>query len=140
MTSNNNNFKRQTVFKEENEEEKKEVDSEINKTSSGLEQHIAGLLCYLFWFVTGTIFLLIEKENHFVRFHAMQSIIISIAIFVVSLVLTFIPFINLIIGLLLAPVTFILWIVMMYKAYSGERFKLPIVGDFAEQQLNKTAK
>src|SRR5699024_6366167 len=102
------------------------------KTSSGLEQNIAALLCYLCWFITGIVFLVIEKENRFVRFHAMQSILTSIAIFIIGLLLTVVPFISWIIILLITPLIFVLWVVMMYKAYKGEWFKLPMIGDLSE--------
>jgi len=138
MTSDNQS-KKQTVFKEENGEEKNQLNTEETKTSTGLEPNIAGVLCYLFSFVTGIIFLLIEKENRFVRFHAMQSIVTSVVIFLVVFIINFIPVIGLIISLLISPLTFVLWIFMMYKAYKGEWFKLPIVGDFAENQIDKIA-
>jgi len=128
---------KQTVFKEEAEEEKNRENVEENKTSSGLDQNIAGVLCYLLGFITGIIFILIEKENRFVRFHAMQSIMLSIAFFVAGFVLTIIPLIGWIFAILITPVTFILWIFMMWKAYSGEWYKLPVIGDFAENQIDK---
>ncbi|HIW34070.1 MAG TPA: DUF4870 domain-containing protein [Candidatus Paenibacillus intestinavium] len=105
------------------------------KTASGLDENLAGLLCYLFAFVTGIIFLLIEKENRFIRFHALQSIFTFAAIFVVSIVLNVIPLLGLIVSILLAPLSLILWIVLMVKAYQGKWFKLPLVGDLAEKQL-----
>jgi uncharacterized membrane protein len=111
--------------------------SEQNKkTSTGLQENIEGLLCYLGAFVTGIIFLVIEKENKFVRFHAVQSIAISVVIFVIQVILGIT-----IIGLFLLPivgiVAFILWIFLMYKAYQGKMYKLPIIGDFAEKQVGK---
>ena len=105
------------------------------KTSTGMEQNVEGLLCYLFTWVTGLIFLLIEKENKFVRFHAIQSIATFVVFFVVYIVFIFIPFIGWLIDILLGLAMFILWILLMYKAYKGEKFKLPIVGDFAEKQV-----
>jgi len=48
----------------------------MEKTSTGLQENIAGLLCYVLGWVTGIIFLFIEKENKFVRFHAVQSIVV----------------------------------------------------------------
>ena len=108
--------------------------SETNKTSMGLEQNVAGLLCYVLGWVTGLIFYLLEKENQFVRFHAMQSIIVFLAFTVVEFILCYIP----VIGWILAPVVgvliFILWIVLMVKAYQGQKFKLPWAGDIAERQ------
>lgn len=112
--------------------------SETNKkTSSGLEQNVAGLLCYLLGFITGIIFLVIENDNKFVRFHAYQSTITFGSIFVINIILTFIPILGWILTVLIAPLTFILWIVLMIKAYQGQYFKLPIVGDIAKNQMRK---
>ncbi|MFC1968855.1 DUF4870 domain-containing protein [Chloroflexota bacterium] len=105
------------------------------KTSMGLEPNLAGLLCYVLGWVTGLIFFIMEKENQFVRFHAMQSIVVFGALMIVSIILSFIPFIGWVIGWLLGVLSFILWIILMLKAYKGERYKLPWVGDFAEKQL-----
>jgi uncharacterized membrane protein len=108
------------------------------KTSSGLEENVAGLLTYVLGFVTGIIFLLIEKDNKFVRFHAMQSIVVFGAFFVISLVLNVVPVIGTIVSvLILSPLSLIVWIVLMVKAYQGNRYKLPIAGDFSEKQLAK---
>jgi len=108
---------------------------EKSKTSIGLEENVAGLLSYLLGFITGILFYVLEKENSFVRFHAMQSIITFGAIFVLSLILGFIPIIGWILALILPFVALILWILLMVKAYQGERYKLPIVGDIAEKQV-----
>jgi uncharacterized membrane protein len=112
---------------------------EKSKTSTGLEENVAGLLCYLLGFITGILFFIIEKENSFVRFHAMQSIITFGAIFVLSIVLGFIPIIGWILALLFPFVALALWIILMVKAYQGERYKLPIVGDIAEKQVTPMA-
>ncbi|MBF0705537.1 DUF4870 domain-containing protein [Alkalihalobacillus hwajinpoensis] len=108
------------------------------KTSSGMEENVSGLLTYVLGFVTGIIFLLIEKENKFVRFHAMQSIVVFGTLFVASLVMNVIPIIGSLVSLLiLPPLSLIVWIVLMVKAYQGQMYKLPIVGEFAEKQLEK---
>ncbi|PFG14913.1 DUF4870 domain-containing protein [Bacillus sp. es.036] len=108
------------------------------KTSSGLEENVAGLLTYVLGFVTGIIFLLIEKENKFVRFHAMQSIVVFGAFFVISLVLNVVPVIGTIVSVvILPPLSLIVWIVLMVKAYQRKQYKLPIAGDFSENQLAK---
>src|SRR3989339_1078425 len=106
------------------------------KTGMGLEQNVAGLLCYVVGWVTGIIFLILEKDNRFVRFHAFQSIIVFGAITVVQIVLSFIPFIGWVLNALIGLATFILWIILMVKAYQGQTYKLPIAGDIAEKQLN----
>ena len=105
----------------------------LGKTTSGMQANLAALLSYLLGFVTGLVFILTEKENKFVRFHAMQSIITFGFLFVLGIFLPFLP----VIGWILIPFVWILklilWIVLMVKAYQGEYFKLPIAGDIAEK-------
>jgi uncharacterized membrane protein len=114
-------------------------ESRNETTSTGLDPNLAGLLCYLLSFVTGIVFLLIEKENRFVRFHAYQSLAVFGSLFLLSLIAGFIPVIGSLIGFLMGPVWLILWILLMVKAYQGERFKLPVTGDWAEEQSAKPA-
>ena len=105
------------------------------KTGMGLEQNVAGMLCYLAGWITGLIFFLMEKENRFVRFHAMQSLITFAGITVLYLVLGFIPIVGWILVPLLGLAQLGLWVLLMVKAYQGESFKLPVVGDIAEKQI-----
>lgn len=95
------------------------------KSSTGLEDNIAALLSYVLTWITGLIFFLIEKDSKFVKFHAMQSIITFVAVFILS----WIPFLNILVGIL----ALVLWILLMIKAYQGEKFKLPVIGDLAEK-------
>ena len=99
------------------------------KTSTGMEENVAGLLCYVVGWITGLVFFLIEKENKFVRFHALQSIVVFGILSVASLVLSWIPILNFIIGILIL----VLWIILMIKAYQGQMYKLPWAGNFAEK-------
>ena len=101
----------------------------------GLDENIAGLLCYVVGWLTGIIFLVLEKENQFVRFHALQSILTFLPLSVIALLLGWIPFVGWVLAGLVWILTFILWIVLMFKAYRGEKYKLPIVGDIAEKQI-----
>ena len=102
------------------------------KTSTGLDANVAAALSYLVGFVTGIIFLLVEKENKFVRFHAMQSTLLFIGIILVDVVLKMIPFLGfLVVIIIVIPLSAILWLLLMYKAYQGEEFKLPLVGQMA---------
>ena len=103
------------------------------KTAMGLDENIEGALCYLLGWVTGLIFYLLEKNNKFVKFHAMQSIILFLGVTVVVVIFMWIPFFGWIIDSLIGLLAAILWIVLMIKAYQGEKFKLPIVGDIAEK-------
>jgi uncharacterized membrane protein len=99
--------------------------------------NVVGLMCYVLGFVTGIIFLVLEPYNRdpFVRFHAFQSIFFSVATMVASVAIGVIPFV----GWMLAPFVMlailVLWIVLMLKAYQGQRWKLPAIGDLAEQQV-----
>jgi len=77
----------------------------------------------------------LEKENKLVRFHAMQSIVVFLALFIISIVAGVIPIIGTLISIIIFPVSIILWIFLMVKAYQGEKYKLPWAGDFAEQQV-----
>jgi len=104
--------------------------NDLGKTSTGIQPNVAGLLAYAGVVVSGIIFFVIEKENKFVKFHAMQSILLSVALFVLSVVLSFMP--------LLAPLVNLaglaLWIVCMIQAYQGKWFRLPVLGDIAAKQ------
>ena len=105
----------------------------LGETSLGMQPNLAGLLCYFFGFITGLVFYFVEKKNKFVRFHAMQSIVVFGSFFVANLVLLVVPVLGVIIGGLLSLLSLVLWIVLMIKAYQGEMFKLPIAGDIAEK-------
>jgi len=114
--------------------------------TAGMEENIAGLLSYLVGWVTGLIFLLIDKRP-FVKFHAAQSIAFNICIFpfwialwIIELILAHIPIIGFL-GLIMFPIfglaIFAIWIFLMFKAYSHEKFKLPIIGNIVEGMVNK---
>lgn len=126
-------------------------------------ENIKGLLCYLFTWVSGIIFLLTEKKSKFVRFHAIQSIaafiLLSIPIglwevllangyfylgdFPIFVLLNQHPLIPMFFILIDEPdafnilymsfLSFFIWIFLMYNAYKGKTYKLPLVGDFAEK-------
>jgi len=110
-----------------------------------LEENVAGLLCYIVGWVTGLIFLLIDKRP-FVRFHAAQSIGLSIGVIIVyfavgvlfgMLHMMHMGFLALAAYPLVGLGVFVLWIFMMYKAYQHEKFMLPIIGNIAEGMAGK---
>jgi uncharacterized membrane protein len=102
------------------------------KTSTGFDANVAAALTYLVGFVTGIIFLLVEKDNKFVRFHAMQSTLVFVGIVGVDILLQIVPILGaLVVFLVVIPVSAFLWLLLMYKAYQGEEFKLPLVGQMA---------
>ena len=106
------------------------------KTSTGFDANVAAALTYLVGFVTGIIFLLVEKDNKFVRFHAMQSTLVFIGIVAVDILLQIVPILGaLVVVFIVIPVSAILWLLLMYKAYQGERYKVRVAGDMAEQRV-----
>ena len=124
------------------------------KTSMNLEENVASALSYVLFWLTGIIFYFIEKENKTVRFHAMQSILTFIPLQILAWIIGWIgapkivatgPYgiptwdygITALIYLswIIWVITIILWLILMFKAYQGEKFKLPIVGDIAEKHV-----
>jgi uncharacterized membrane protein len=103
-------------------------------TSTGMPQNTAALLSYLGFFVTGLIFYLVEK-NRFVRFHAVQSMLTFLPLFVLEVVLGILFGRSGFIAPLIWIGALILWVILMLKANQGETFKLPVVGAIAEKQL-----
>ena len=108
--------------------------ADLGKTSSGMQPNFAAMLSYVLGLITGLIFFLTEKENQFVRFHAMQSICFSVAMFVVVFVVSIVPVIGAVIGLLLNLATIVVWVICMVQAYQGQWFRLPVIGDVAAKQ------
>jgi len=113
----------------------------VEKTSLNLDPKLEATLSYVGLWVTGIIFYLLEKENNFVRFHAMQSIITFGGLTAVSIGLQILrptPFIGWLFALmagLVGVATVVLWVVLMIKAFQGERYRLPVVGDLAEKNI-----
>ena len=108
----------------------------MEKTFAGLDENVAATLTYALGWISGVGFLLLEPTNRFVRFHAWQSVIVfgglSIAWFI-ALSLLF-PVGWFIAFALILPLSAFLWLLLMFKAYRGERYKLPMAGDMAEQR------
>lgn len=108
-------FTRQTVFKES-----QGPDVQLPKaTSLGLPENIAGSLTYLFGFISGFVMILGERENDFVRYHAFQSIYISILFFSVYLLLGIIPVVGWFSSIFMGPLGLVLWLALMLNAYRG---------------------
>lgn len=113
----------------------------------GIRARTAGWLCYLFGWVTGLIFLLLEKENRSVRFHAMQSLLFFGAISIIEAIVRYFevlfrygfpPYVGLGgITSTLGLISFVCWIVLMVSAHRGKYLKLPIVGEYAEKYAHQ---
>jgi uncharacterized membrane protein len=135
---------RRKIYEEEKAriEAREQLEREIKRPASeatvDLEPNIAGLLCYLGAWITGIIFFVIEKKNNWIRFHAAQSLVLFGSFFVVGLVLGWIPVFGGVVKVILGITGFILWIVLMVKAYHGERYKVFIAGDIAEGMVSST--
>jgi len=111
------------------------ADNPKQKAIFGLDENIASLLCYLIVWITGIIIYLLEKENKMVKFHALQSVLVFLPLNILYWILGYIFWwsgIGYILTMIVGIVMFVLWIVLMIKAYQGERYKLPIVGDIAD--------
>ncbi|MFC6724280.1 DUF4870 domain-containing protein [Halobium palmae] len=129
---------------------------EADETSTGLDPNVAGALSYVLGIITGLVFFVLEDENEFVRFHAAQSIVFSVAVFAVSIVFSLLGallpilfigdafatgglltgLLGLVFGLGSLVVTlafFVAWVYLMFRAFQGKRTKLPVVGSFAER-------
>ena len=125
---------------------------QIAKSSTGLEENLAALLSYIFGWVSGLIFFLIEKDSRLVRFHAMQSLLLNVVAGIVAIALWIVLFVLFMIATqvsgalttLLSLVSVLIWLVFiaaivigvvmcLIKAYQGQYFKLPIIGNFAEK-------
>jgi uncharacterized membrane protein len=104
-------------------------------SNGGLSPQIAGAIAYVGGLVTGIVVLAVEKDDRFVRFHAMQSIVFFGAVLVAHLALSGVPFLGkvLYVPFLLGVVG--VWAFLIYQAFNGHRYKLPYIGDFAERQL-----
>lgn len=123
----------------------------MGETSIGLDENIEGALCYLLGWLTGIVFFVLEKDNRFVKFHAMQSIVVFFGLMILMWIIGAITTAmmvgasmmgsGMIAGLftlvmvLIQLVIFGLWLFLMYKAYSGEMYKVPVVGDWVESKI-----
>ena len=121
------------------------VDGKVGPLPEGL----AGGLAY-FTFIPAILFLVIDpyKRNHFVRYHAIQCLLLSVAVFgaaavvkVIALLFSFVPVVGPLFAVLVAMMAglaaFLLWAVLVVKAFQGEMFKLPVIGDLAERYAGK---
>ncbi len=120
----------------------KQTASSISQKPYDLEPNVEAVLSYLIPPFTGIAVFVMEKNNKFVRFHAMQSIMFGVAAFVLTAIANalIIVFIGVIIVPLLSLALFLGWLFVMWKAYQNEEFMLPVIGQLAKDQVNKTTK
>ncbi len=118
-------------------EKKEKVEKGKHKTATGLDENIEAFLCYVGGWITGIVFLILEKDNKTVKFHAMQSIVVFGSLNVLAIFFGFIPLIGILINMLIAVLGLILWIMLMVKSYQGEMYKVPVAAEISENLLNK---
>ena len=115
----------------------------MNKSVFGLNENMAAALSYLGIFFTGIVILVLERENKFVRFAALQSTVLFLPVFLIMGVLNWlawIPLLGLLIGLIngiIGIVAFLAWLYLMFTAYKGQAVKIPILGDICWEQVHK---
>jgi uncharacterized membrane protein len=107
------------------------------ESSTGLSANVAGLLCYVAGWITGIVFIVLERKSIFVKFHAWQSIMTFGVLTVAYLVLRWLPFIGWILSILIYILIAILWIILIIQAGTGKMWKVPWAGDWAEKQISK---
>jgi uncharacterized membrane protein len=120
------------------------------ETTVGISPNLAGFLCYLAGWITGIVFVLLEKKNTFVKFHAWQSIITFVTLTAVQVVLLTIAgmtadsywaggaaYVCTAFSRIVWLITVGLWIALMVLAYQGKMWKVPWAGDWAEKQASK---
>jgi len=107
--------------------------SSSSKAAFDLPVNTASALCYVLGWVSGLIFLLAEKSNAKVKFHAMQSVMFFGSLTVLSII----PVIGWVFSPFVMILGFVVWLISVYKAYNGEAFELPVVGKIARDQLKK---
>jgi uncharacterized membrane protein len=133
---------RQRIYEEEKAriEAREQLEREKRKipqdTSVNMAPNVAGLLCYIGAWITGIIFFILEQKNNWIRFHAAQSIVVFGTLFVAGMVLGWIPFIGPAFSSIIGIIGFVLWVVLMVKAYNGERYKIAWAGDIAERMVS----
>jgi uncharacterized membrane protein len=116
---------------------KNEKPQDQDRTLKDLTPNTAALLCYAGIWVSGIVLLILEQKNKFVRFHALQSIILFGSLTVAHIILAQIPFVGAGFSAIIFIIGAIFWIIMMIKAYAGESYKLPWVGNLAEKLANE---
>ena len=130
--------------------------AQVGKSSTGLDENVAALLSYIFGWISGLIFFLMEKDSRLVRFHGMQSILLNVTAIVVGIALwvawvvvaivlammseVLASLVSIVFGLLIFAfyiAILVAWVMCLIKAYQKQYFKLPVIGNFAEKFSTK---
>lgn len=101
------------------------------KTFLGLPENIVAALCYPVGWLSGLFFLLLERKNKFVRFHAMQSVLLFMPLAILIFLVAWVPVIGWFLADGAGMAAMLLILVPMYMAFRGSKFKIPIIGQIA---------
>ncbi len=110
--------------------------SPLRGSSTGLNSNVAAVFAYLLGFISGVTMLIIEREDRYVRFHALQSVLVFLAALVATMIAASVPAVGWLLKSLLSVATAVVWVFLMFKAFSGERYKVPYIGEIADRQIH----
>lgn len=120
-------------------------------TSTGLDENILGVLAYVFGIVSGVAVYVLESDNEFAKFHGAQSAVFSAGVLAINFALMIFSFVFTLLGIEVLSflvnigiwlfmmafgfATFLAWLYLLFKAYQGERTKIPVIGNLVEKNL-----
>lgn len=105
------------------------------RSNAGLRSNLFAVLAYMLGAITGVLLLVVERRDQYVRFHAMQSTLMCLLFLVVTLIIGSVPVVGTPLNIVASFAMSVLWFVLMFKAFTGQRYKLPYVGEIAERQI-----
>lgn len=119
-----------------------DIASLAGPTSTGVDPRLSALLCYMAWWVSGLVFLIIEQQNRAVRFHAAQSLVLFGGLSVLIALLSVVSIGMLVVSSnafqaarVVVYVVWVLavgiWLLLMYRTFKGETWRVPLAGDLA---------
>jgi uncharacterized membrane protein len=109
----------------------------MSEKSLGMNENVTALLAYVLGWVSGLIVFLLEEENEFVRFHAMQSMVVFGGITILGIVFSIVPILHGAVIPVLNLIGVVLWVILMIKAAQHERFRLPVISEITDDFLKK---
>lgn len=121
-----------------------------SSSTTGIDERLASVLCYSAWWITGVVFLVLERQHHGIRFHAAQSLVLFGAISLLLVGLGAFSALALMVSSqayqvvrALADVTWIgaaaLWLVVVVRAWRGEAWRVPLVATLADRIVETTS-
>ncbi len=109
----------------------------MSQSTTGLPENVANFVAYLLGWITGLVMLLVEKDDATVRYHAAQSVTVFGSLTILNILLPFLPALGPMIMGILAPVTLVLWVVLLVMSLLGNAPRLAVISNFADQLLQR---